>query len=60
MRKVDMPKVDINDPEDLQDLYTKLYPAGSGPLGVMRITCALIEAIAAEKGFELKVPGEDT
>lgn len=52
-RKVELPKIDINDQEQLQQLYTSTYPGGSGPLGMMRITAALIEAIAKEKGFEL-------
>lgn len=44
---------DINDENLLQEYYVSFYPAGSGPLGVMRVVCQLIEAIAAEKGFEL-------
>ena len=58
MKKQDLPKIDINDEAGLQDLYSKIYPGGSGPLAIMRLACALIEAIAAEKGFTLKVPGE--
>lgn len=59
MRRQKLPVIDINDEAGLQELYSKTYPGGSGPLGMMRITCSLIEAIAREKGFTLKVPGED-
>jgi len=52
-RTVDLPKIDINDQEQLQQVYTSCYPAGSGPLGLMRIVASLIEEIAEEKGFEL-------
>jgi len=56
MVKVELPKFDINNQEELQDLYNKIYPGGSGAIGMMRITASLIESIAAEKGFELKIP----
>ena len=52
-RKVELPKIDINDQEQLQQLYRSCYPAGSGPLSMMRVVTALIEEIAEEKGFEL-------
>ena len=48
-----VPLLDINDEDLLQQLYLSYYPAGSGPLGVMRMVTRLIEAIAAEKGFTL-------
>ena len=53
-----LPKIDINDEADLQELYRLFYPAGSGPLMIMRVVCSLIEAIAEEKGFNLKAPGD--
>jgi hypothetical protein len=53
-KTVKLPEIDINDPEQLQQVYTSCYPVGSGPLGLMRIVTALIEEIAKEKGFELK------
>ena len=56
MRKSYIPEIDINDHELLQEWYFRMYPGGSGPLGEMRIICALIEAIAREKGFELEKP----
>lgn len=52
-KKVELPKIDINDQEQLQQVYTSCYPAGSGPLSMMRIVASLIEEIAKEKGFEL-------
>lgn len=52
-KKVELPEIDINDQEQLQKIYTSVYPVGSGPLGVMRITASLIEEIAKEKGFDL-------
>ena len=53
-KTVKLPEIDINDPEQLQQVYTSCYPVGSGPLGLMRIVASLIEEIAKEKGFELK------
>jgi len=53
-KKVELPKFDLNDQEQLQKLYTSIYPCGSGPIGMMRIAVGLIAAIAEEKGFELK------
>ncbi len=53
MHKVELPKFDINSQEELQDLYAKTYPGGSGSLGLMKIIASLIESIAEEKGFEL-------
>jgi len=52
-KNVELPEIDINDLEQLQQIYTSVYPVGSGPLGVMRIAASLIEEIAKEKGFEL-------
>jgi len=48
-----MARFDINSEEQMKELYEKMRPVGSGPLGLMRITCDLIESIAAEKGFSL-------
>lgn len=59
-RKAEMPKFDINDQDQLQKLYTSIYPGGSGPLGMMRVAAGLIEAIAKEKGFELHRGGNDS
>lgn len=42
------------DEETLQDWYIRMRPVGSGPLGMMRIVCALIEEVAELKGIELK------
>jgi hypothetical protein len=44
--------IDLDNEEQLADLYVKMQPAGSGPLGMMRIMCALIEAIAKERGYD--------
>lgn len=44
---------------DLQSYYHAYYPHGSGPIGVMKVVCALLEKIALDKGFTLKKPGED-
>ncbi len=49
-------QIDINDQSELQGIYTKCYPRGSGPLGMMRLVAALIEAIAKDKGFKLETP----
>lgn len=38
----------------MQELYQKMKPGGSGPLGLMRIIRALIEAIAADKGYKVQ------
>lgn len=51
-------KIDINNHEELQDLYRKTYPCGSGPRGLMRIIASLIESIAEEKGFVLTLKDE--
>ena len=48
-----MASFDINDEDQMRELYRKMKPSGSGPLGVMRIVCNLIEAIAKEKDFNL-------
>lgn len=56
MIKIELPEFDINNQEEMQDLYSKIYPGGSGSLGMMRIAASLIESIAKEKGFELKIP----
>jgi len=45
--------------EQLQEYYLAYYPKGSGPLGAMKVICALLESIAIDKGFTLKKPGED-
>lgn len=42
--------------ESLKDWYEKCQPTGSGPTGIMRMLCALIEEIAEIKGFELTEP----
>jgi len=55
-RKLEFPTVDINDPDQLQNWYGVLYPRGSGPLSAMMMACALIEAIAEEKGITLILP----
>jgi len=52
-------RFDINDENQMQDLYRKMRPVGSGPLGVMRIAYELIEAIAKEKGFNLEPDTEE-
>lgn len=44
---------------ELQEYYNAYFPAGSGPLGTMRVVCALLEKITLEKGFTLKKPGEE-
>lgn len=54
-----MSRFDINDEEQMRDLYRKMRPVGSGPLGVMRIVCELIESIAKEKDFNLEHNTED-
>lgn len=41
---------DMNE-EDLKGLWRAYYPAGSGPLGVMKTVCGLIEEIARNKGY---------
>jgi hypothetical protein len=48
--------VDINDRELLEGWYKACYPGGSGPLGMMRMLCGLIEGIAKEQGWELERP----
>ncbi len=40
------------DEDGLKSLWRAYYPAGSGPLGVMRTVCGLIEEIARTKGFD--------
>lgn len=37
--------------EQLKQLWLAYYPSGSGPLGIMRTVCALIESIAHMRGF---------
>jgi hypothetical protein len=44
----------IFDEETLKDWYESFKPVGSGPLGVMRMACALIEELASLKGIELE------
>lgn len=39
--------------ENLKLWRKHFYPIGSGPLGVMRMVVALIDAIAKEKGWDL-------
>lgn len=41
---------DMNE-DDLYGLWVAYYPAGSGPLGVMKTVCGLIEEIARMKGY---------
>lgn len=41
------------DNETLIEWYQSFQPAGSGPLGLMKIICALIEELAEERGIEL-------
>lgn len=45
--------LDINDEEQLRYYRQYFAPGGSGPLGMMRIICQLIDAIAEDKGFDL-------
>lgn len=40
--------------ENLKALRKAWYPAGSGPLSAMGTICGLIDAIAKEKGFNVK------
>lgn len=39
--------------DNLKSWREQFYPAGSGPLSVMRMVVALIDAIAREKGWDL-------
>lgn len=39
--------------DNLKKWRKSYFPAGSGPLGVMRMVVALIDAIAREKGWDL-------
>ena len=39
--------------EILIDWYEKCQPVGSGPLGIARMLCAVIEELAAQRGIEL-------
>lgn len=58
-REFDRWDIDFDDREQLQNLYLNFYPGGSGPLGLMRLICTMLEQIAKERGFEpLKKPGE--
>ncbi len=57
-REFERVDLNINNPIDLQEYYTKCYPGGSGPNGVLRLVCTLLEKIAEEKGYTLKKPGE--
>ena len=58
MESLKLPEIDISDADQLQSWYSRVYPVGSGPLHVMKMACALIEAIAAEKGITLVRPNE--
>lgn len=49
-------EIDINDKDQMQDLYEKCYPCGSGPMIMMRIVTALLESIAKDKGYDLIPP----
>lgn len=42
---------DINNEEQMRDLYEKMAPGGSGPTGLMRIVRQLVKAISQEKGY---------
>jgi len=53
---IDNELLDISRPDHLQFLYEAFYPRGSGPLGMMRIVCKLLEAIAEEKDISLRLP----
>jgi hypothetical protein len=46
--------LDINNEEEMKDLYDMFVPAGSGPLGVMKVVRKILEAVARDKGFDLK------
>lgn len=39
--------------EELKDQWKSWYPGGSGPLSAMRVICALIEAVAHLRGFDI-------
>ena len=54
-----MMKLDLNNEEQLKDLYRHYRPIGSGPLGVMKVVCSLIEAVAEEKGYNVAAWKED-
>lgn len=41
------------DEGSLHSLWKAYYPAGSGPLGVMKTVCGLIEEVARMKGFDV-------
>lgn len=38
--------------EEIVDALASFYPVGSGPLGMMRITCGLLLNLAEVRGFE--------
>lgn len=38
--------------EEILDMLIVFYPVGSGPLGMMRITCGLMLNLAVLRGFE--------
>ena len=46
------------DEQQLKSLWNAYYPAGSGPLGVMRTVCALIESLAHLRGFDVSKWGD--
>lgn len=39
--------------ENLKELRAQFFPAGSGPLSVMRMVVKLIDSIAEDKGFDV-------
>lgn len=42
--------------EVLIDWYERCQPVGSGPIGMCRMLCAMIEQIAMQRGLELPPP----
>lgn len=38
---------------ELKEIWLNFYPAGSGPLAIMRELCRTIEALARLRGFDV-------